>query len=523
MAEKTLNGTVLSAKDIEALDRSELVSFCASICSTALKEQGKNGYRGGIRPGNLALADGEVIIGAGNSDSTDKWSKDELEYIAPELFWHGEYSARADVYAIGLVLYAGINGGALPFVPRKNGDTSSDERAAALKCRLNGDKFALPWGIGSRLAPIVQKALAFNAEERYASPAELYIALTEYLEAVPAANGETAQRAFGKTEDELSEVEKMMVGIINKSVIEDDVFEPPIEVEVEPDIEVEIVETEPEAEPEDAPVQEEPDENDIFVPEEKAVEPQSEETPEEPEAGAEKVEDSNPHAPAVCYIPPDFMDDDPIEKPIKKQNEPKKKGKARPVLIVITLCLALAAAALLYKAFGEDDSAPPSPSFVLPSAEVTPTPTPSTTPMIDVYTSSFSVSAGDLSWENAEKLCVEAGGHLAAIRSIDEYNQICALADESGLKYLWIGCYRDVNGNYAWLNEGGSDYQWASGEPSLSYKGQPENYIMLVKQSDGTWLYNDNFMDPLADYSHVFSGRIGYVCELITVTQVPAE
>ena len=43
--------------------------------------------------------------------------------MAPEVFWSGTLDASADVYSLGLLLYAGVSGGRLPFYP--------DDRARA--------------------------------------------------------------------------------------------------------------------------------------------------------------------------------------------------------------------------------------------------------------------------------------------------------------------------------------------------------------------------------------------------------
>ena len=58
-------------------------------------------------------------------------------------------------------------------------------------------------------------------------------------------------------------------------------------------------------------------------------------------------------------------------------------------------------------------------------------------------------------------------------------------------RYVWIGAYRGDDGQMKWIDGQSSDfYAWAQGEPSGtdSYDGATENYIMLVKQADGTWL-----------------------------------
>ena len=109
------------------------------------------------------------------------------------------------------------------------------------------------------------------------------------------------------------------------------------------------------------------------------------------------------------------------------------------------------------------------------------------------------------------------GGHLATIANEEDYLQVCELLKNVDAQYVWIGCYRNNNGIFAWTSGVESDFfKWANGEPSAhdSYDGANEDYIMLVKQADGTWLYNDNRMDPMSGYSYYYSGRMAFICQV---------
>lgn len=67
--------------------------------------------------------------------------------MAPEVFWSGSLDASADVYSLGLLLYAGVMGGRLPFYPDDRAPQPED-MAAALRRRMNGE--ALPPGAQGR-------------------------------------------------------------------------------------------------------------------------------------------------------------------------------------------------------------------------------------------------------------------------------------------------------------------------------------------------------------------------------------
>ena len=100
---------------LQTLSRAELTALAETICRI-LTERGA--YHGGIRPDNISRAgDGTVGLGAPARTDTKDWTTEELEFMAPEVFWSGSLDASADVYSLGLLLYAGVMGGRLPFYP----------------------------------------------------------------------------------------------------------------------------------------------------------------------------------------------------------------------------------------------------------------------------------------------------------------------------------------------------------------------------------------------------------------------
>jgi serine/threonine protein kinase len=52
--------------------------------------------------------------------------------MAPELFWDRTGDVASDVYSIGLLLFAGISGGRLPFFPE--GTEEPSRRCAPRRC-----------------------------------------------------------------------------------------------------------------------------------------------------------------------------------------------------------------------------------------------------------------------------------------------------------------------------------------------------------------------------------------------------
>ncbi len=455
------------------LTTDELLKLVKRLCELSVAQCGDTGFRGGFRPGNINVNADEVVVGPADKAGEDGWTKDELEYMAPEVFWNGKKTASADVYSIGLILYVGLNCGNVPFVPMADYKPTPEIRANALRKRMNGEKIVIPNSVDAPLAMIVSKAIAFEENARYASPLEMLNALRSYCGEAP-----------------VTEIEKLPPTVIKNA-------QPPVE----------------EKKPEPAPVKVE--------------------TPAEKPQPAPKAEPVKAEEPPKAELPP--------QKVRRSDNRPtryeKKMRKTKIVtlsLIFVLLCATAVAGEnpeAMQKAYTgikssvsamiESLEAKPTPE---PTAEPTPEPTesgapeitPSPEPTPTPAQSICEVIVEDISWDKAELKCREMGGHLVTITSKADYERVCELLEGTSAKYVWIGCYRNDAGIFTWTSGAESDYyNWASGEPSEidTYDGTSEDYIMLVRQPDGTWLYNDNRMDPIADYAKYYSGKIAYICE----------
>lgn len=548
---------------LQTLSRAELTALAETICRI-LTERGA--YHGGIRPDNISRAgDGTVGLGAPARTDTKDWTTEELEFMAPEVFWSGSLDASADVYSLGLLLYAGVMGGRLPFYPDDRAPQPED-MAAALRRRMNGEALPLARKAGRDLAQIIARATQRRPADRYATPAELCAALEQY-DAEQRRNVPTAQEMFNKPEQELSEVERMMLSILAEEAAApvpeaepEEKTEPEAEVEAEAEAEAKIeaaAEPEAEAEPEaDAgtPAAEPESELKFELKEAPAAKPEEkpEEAPDakpeaEPEEKPEETPDAKPEAskPAPQPLPNKFRPEKPAAKPevkperkpekppVKKPEpyrpapaKPKKKApdaqrqshKAGVLLTVLIICAAVLAVLLLRSlgVFGTPGAAEPTPTpaptapveTVVPTETPTPTPTPKPEP-------TYEVVKADISWADAEAAAEAKGGHLVVIDSAEKWTRVAQLADESGLTYVWIGLYRADSGELAWVKDNIDPvYNWAAGEPSVrDTNGAAENYVLIARRSDG-WYYNDCIGDPAAKYPQFYSGKTGYIIEI---------
>ena len=552
---------------ITELDRKSLCELCSALCEQLKARAGFDGYCGGIYPSNISVGDdGSVAIGEGHRGD---FSTEEVKFTAPELFWKGESSSAADVYSLGMLLYFACSGGRMPF------EDDSADAATAQQRRMNGEHFRAPKAAGRRLGEIIEKATSFRTEDRYKNPDEMKAMVDSCVKNLYLNGEPNAETIFNKSDDDLSDIEKMMISIIeNNGEPEQAAAEetpasevpseeapaeeapeeapeaepaeelPPEAPQAEPEVTVEdtAAETEIAAEeinsesvPTDAPAG-------VILPEE-AAQPE-EEAPAAPEREPvpQLVEDKNPELePVVIYrraeqqeksAPKSAEKRQPVKTPAvqygvnvereRKIAEKIRRRKRRPVIVILSLCALLVVAALIVNAMQKDRNPAATPTPVLPSAlpvETVPAqPEQSVEPEItpepeQPKESTYQVFVEDISWTDARAKCEALGGHLVVISDETEFAKVVELARNSGANKFWIGCHR-VDGTLVWeTTDEVSYYPWAPGEPSYfdSYDGVSENYVMLW-YSDG-WVYNDSRNDPVADYPGAYSGTIGYICE----------
>ena len=128
---------------------------------------------------------------------------------------------------------------------------------------------------------------------------------------------------------------------------------------------------------------------------------------------------------------------------------------------------------------------------------------------------SYSFHVEDVSWQDAQAKCREMGGHLVTISDAEELNTVINLAQQNGVEKVWVGCHRE-NDRLIWENNETVDfYVWGRGEPSYYDGGDhvAEDYLLLWR-FNGAWVYNDSRNDPVRDYPAMYSGQIGYICEI---------
>ncbi len=515
---------VLGSK-ITGMSQQGLCEFASKLCGRIEAEVGSKSYRGGIFPENISVdEDGNIGIGPA---SAGNWAGQELEFLAPELYWRSNPTAASDVYSVGMVMYYALNGGKLPY---------DGECEDAQLRRMGGEDFKAPKGTGRRLKDIVEKAVKFKAQERYQSLGEMQAAIDSCIKNLYLSGETSAEAIFNKSDDDLSELERMMVGIIEKSdeapAEEQDGEDPAEEVKV-------YAPSTPIADAKAAARARASDPAQVIA---RRFKEQG--SPAVPKLREEKNPELAPIVPSrqpVKTPPVQYTRNMEREKKIA---EDVKKRRRRPLAVILVLCAALIVVAIIFNAMLKDfrqarANSSPSPAVTdadpfagtmdpanttdpndpygyfsedgeedenAPAASATPEP--SETPREHGY----ELVIEDVSWTEAAEKCKEMGGHLVTINTQDEFDTVVKMAEEAGVPRIWIGCHR-VDGELVWENDETGIEVWAKGEPSyVDINDQvAEDYIMLWDNNG--WGYNDNRNDPIADYPEWYSGTVGFICE----------
>ena len=154
-----------------AISHDDVVKMAIDVC-LALELLSKNNIAHcDIKPNNIFICDGRYKLGdfgsaivLGSNNNTSVFGT--VNYMAPEVYRKENISFATDLYSLGLVMYTLLKGD-LPFVAK---NTSLDD---AFNIRMNGTSIPEIEGVNRDLMAIINKACAFNPNNRYTSAAEM--------------------------------------------------------------------------------------------------------------------------------------------------------------------------------------------------------------------------------------------------------------------------------------------------------------------------------------------------------------
>ncbi|WP_167958138.1 lectin-like protein [Anaerosporobacter faecicola] len=132
----------------------------------------------------------------------------------------------------------------------------------------------------------------------------------------------------------------------------------------------------------------------------------------------------------------------------------------------------------------------------------------------------YDVFMGDMTWEEANQACMDAGGHLVTFETNEEYEYVLSSLELNQSNYYYVGG-KCVDDQYYWLSPGewhteealeGRE-EWMKGEPSYNDGDTVEDRMgIFYYKKEKRWVWNDVAND-LLDKASNFSGKLGYICE----------
>ena len=447
------------AGGLYAMTPREAIRLAVGLCEAVERSVGADGSHGAVWPGNVTASDGQVAVGPAADGTIAELSPDALEFVSPEQFWNGRVTPASDVYSIGLMLYTALNGGVMPFFDA-NAEHTPEARAYALQNRMKGAELSPPASAGRELADVVAKAIAFQADDRYAKPAALKLA----LESLPEGAAVPAVAPFmPMTDTELKNAHSYKV---------DKDFE-----KTAP----EKPKKQPKRKREAGDVDEDMDAAEFRA------------NPKKKNRWILPVVLVLLIAAALVLLLRgcrDYYDSDfPISTPAPSTTP---------------------AASQIHPPVPEETPVPVEPEETEPPQE---TDAPEETP--DPDQPQYEIFLEDVTWEQAKAKCEEKGGHLATVKSADQLAEIIDLAQQKGATYVWLGAYRAENSHWYYVTGEALDYTvWDKGEPSaIDMDGTREDYLLLwYRKNQGTWSYNDMRNDPVS-VAASYRGKLAYICQ----------
>lgn len=157
----------------------DVLKMGIDICSALVVCEYNKIVHRDIKPDNIFVSKyGEYKLGDfGISRQLDKTQanmsrKGTLNFMAPEVYKGESYGSSVDIYSLGLVMYKLLNKNRLPFIESEQQNLKYNERQEAFERRIRGERLPLISGVSNSINYILQKACAFNPQERYASATE---------------------------------------------------------------------------------------------------------------------------------------------------------------------------------------------------------------------------------------------------------------------------------------------------------------------------------------------------------------
>lgn len=153
---------------LRRLYRDEVVRLGIDICKALEFCNKANVIHCDVKPSNIYRTKwggyklGDFSASTKVGEARDPNQIGTLKYMAPEVYHGKPFSANVDTYSLGLVLYELL---------KANEDLAADE--SALSQRISGASLPPISSIDQPFQSVINKACAYNPEDRFSSPTEM--------------------------------------------------------------------------------------------------------------------------------------------------------------------------------------------------------------------------------------------------------------------------------------------------------------------------------------------------------------
>ena len=161
------------------MSRQDVLKMGVDLCNALIVCEKEKLVHRDIKPENIFISkQGDYKLGdfgvakqMERADSTMS-RKGTYTYMAPEVIMGKNYDHRVDIFSLGMVLYRQLNNNRAVFLPSYPAPVNYMDKENALNRRLSGESFPCPADADDNLMKVLQKACAFNPDERYMSASE---------------------------------------------------------------------------------------------------------------------------------------------------------------------------------------------------------------------------------------------------------------------------------------------------------------------------------------------------------------
>ena len=170
-----------------SVTRQDIIKLGIDMCKALELCQKFNIIHRDVKPENIFVSEsGDFKLGDfGIARTVEKTSsglskKGTYTYMAPEVYKGENYDSTVDIYSLGVVLYRLLNENRTPFLPAYPAPITHSDRENALAKRFSGAPLPPPIHAEGRLAEIVLKACDYAPRQRYNVP----LRMRQELEAI---------------------------------------------------------------------------------------------------------------------------------------------------------------------------------------------------------------------------------------------------------------------------------------------------------------------------------------------------